>query len=50
MRLRMMSVGDMLIHLEIVRAAAGDYSMLFRGMRDTFAKADVLTLNQETTQ
>ncbi len=48
MKLRMMSVGDMLIHMEIVRASGGDYSMLFRNMQHVFDEADILTVNQET--
>ena len=48
MQLRMMAVGDMLIHMEIVSAAGGDYSMLFRNMKDTFSRADILIGNQET--
>ena len=43
---RIMSVGDMLMHMEIV--GSGDYSALFEHMKDTFAKADLLSLNQET--
>ena len=48
MELRLMAVGDMLIHPEIFRAADGDYSMLFRNMEETFRKADILVANQET--
>lgn len=48
MGLRMMSVGDMLIHMEIVGAANGDYSMLFQNMKSLFSQADIVTCNQET--
>lgn len=48
MSLRMMSIGDMLIHMEIVRAAKGNYEMLFQNMTDLFAQADLVTCNQET--
>ena len=48
MSLRMMSVGDMLIHMEIVGAANGEYSMLFQNMKPLFSKADIVTCNQET--
>ena len=47
-RLRMMSVGDVLIHMEIVKAARGDFSMLFGNMQETFRQADLVTANQET--
>lgn len=43
-----MSIGDMLIHMEIVGAAKGDYRMLFQNMKDLFSKADIVTCNQET--
>ena len=48
MSLRLMSIGDMLIHMEIVGAAKGDYRMLFQNMKDLFSKADIVTCNQET--
>ena len=48
MSLRMMSIGDMLIHMEIVGAAKGDFSMLFQNMKSLFAQADLITCNQET--
>lgn len=48
MELRMMSVGDMLIHMEIVGAAGGDYTMLFENMQSVFSQADIVTCNQET--
>lgn len=48
MELRMMSIGDMLIHMEIVGAAGGDYGMLFENMKTLFSQADLITCNQET--
>ena len=48
MSLRMMSIGDMLIHMEIVGAAKGDYSMLFQNVKALFDQADIVTCNQET--
>lgn len=48
MSLRLMSVGDMLIHMEIVGAAKGDYTMLFQNMKELFSQADIVTCNQET--
>ena len=48
MSLRMMSVGDMLIHMEIVGAAKGKYEMLFENVKPLFSQADIVTCNQET--
>lgn len=48
MSVRMMSIGDMLIHMEIVGAAKGDYGMLFQNVKDLFSQADIVTCNQET--
>ena len=48
MALRMMSIGDMLIHMEIVGAAKGDYGMLFQNVKALFDQADIVTCNQET--
>lgn len=48
MSLRMMSIGDMLIHMEIVGAAKGDYGMLFENVKSLFSQADIVTCNQET--
>lgn len=50
--LRLMVVGDILIHMEIVRAArkkeSYDFSMLFENMSDVFRQADILAGNMET--
>ncbi len=48
MEVRMMSLGDMLIHMEIVHAAKGNYSMLFENMKPLLSQADLITCNQET--
>ena len=48
MSLRLVSVGDILIHMEIVKAACGNYGMLFQNVKDLFAQADIVTCNQET--
>ena len=48
MSLRTMSIGDMLIHMEIVDAAKGDYTMLFQNVKKLFTQADIVTCNQET--
>lgn len=49
MELRLMAVGDVLTHLEIVRAAEGrGYGMLFQNMAPVFREADILLGNQET--
>lgn len=49
MELRLLAVGDVLTHLDIVRAAAGrGYAMLFQHMAPVFREADILLGNQET--
>lgn len=49
---RLMAVGDLLIHTEIVNAARRgsdyDFHMLFENMDEIFCTADLLVMNQET--